>query len=152
MAGSAHTDDASWTKTANHFFTNLRCRECGRSYPKQAIHICEFDFGPLEAAYDYEAIARVLTRERIASAAPDHVALPRVAAHRRRTDRRHAGRLHAPGARRLASRGGSELRELYIKNDTVNYPTLSFKDRVVSVALSRARELGLETGRLRLHG
>ena len=49
-------------KNRNPFFTNLRCRECGRSYPKQAIHICEFDFGPLEAAYDYEAIGRSLTR------------------------------------------------------------------------------------------
>ena len=51
----------------NHHFTSLRCRECGRTYPKQAIHICEFDFGPLEAAYDYDAIRGTLTRERIAA-------------------------------------------------------------------------------------
>ena len=70
-------------KDRNPFFTNLRCRECGRTYPKQAIHICEFDFGPLEAAYDYTAIGRSLTREQIAAPSADDVALPRVAAHRR---------------------------------------------------------------------
>ncbi len=128
----------------NPFFTNLRCRECGRAYPKQAIHICEFDFGPLEAAYDYEAIGRSLTREQIAR--------------RPQTMWRYRELLPIDGeptvgtqvgftplvrADRLAQRLG--MRELYIKNDTVNYPTLSFKDRVVSVALSRARELGLET-------
>ncbi len=131
-------------KNRNPFFTNLRCRECGRSYPKQAIHICEFDFGPLEAAYDYEAIGRSLTREQIAR--------------RPQTMWRYRELLPIDGeptvgtqvgftplvrADRLAQRLG--MRELYIKNDTVNYPTLSFKDRVVSVALSRARELGLET-------
>lgn len=131
-------------KDRNQFFTNLRCRECGRTYPKQAIHICEFDFGPLEAAYDYEAIGRTLTREVIAG--------------REQTMWRYRELLPIDGeptvgtqvgftplvrANRLAKRLG--LRELYIKNDTVNYPTLSFKDRVVSVALSRARELGLET-------
>ena len=128
----------------NPFFTQLRCRECGRSYPKQAIHICEFDFGPLEAAYDYDAIGRSLTREQIMS--------------RPQSMWRYRELLPIDGepgvgtqvgftplvrADRLARRLG--LRELYIKNDTVNYPTLSFKDRVVSVALSRAQELGLET-------
>jgi threonine synthase len=128
----------------NPFFTHLRCRECGRSYPKEAIHICEFDFGPLEAAYDYDAIGRSLTREQITA--------------RPQTMWRYRELLPIDGepgvgtqvgftplvrADRLARRLG--LRELYIKNDTVNYPTLSFKDRVVSVALNRARELGLTT-------
>ena len=45
------------------FFSNLKCRECGRLYEKEAIHICEYDFGPLEAAYDYEAIRRSISRE-----------------------------------------------------------------------------------------
>ncbi|MEI6871987.1 MAG: threonine synthase, partial [Verrucomicrobiota bacterium] len=49
------------------FFSNLKCRECGRLYPKQAIHVCDFDFGPLEAAYDYEAIGKVLSRKVIES-------------------------------------------------------------------------------------
>lgn len=130
--------------TDNPYFTGLRCRECGREYPKQAIHICEFDFGPLEATYNYEAIRSTLTRETIAA--------------RPRTMWRYREFLPIDGtptvglqvgftplirATRLAERLG--VRELYIKNDSVNYPTLSFKDRVVAVALSRARELGFQT-------
>ena len=49
------------------FFSHLRCRECGRHYGKEAVHVCEFDFGPLEAAYDYDAIGKSLTREKILS-------------------------------------------------------------------------------------
>ena len=52
---------------ASSFFSNLKCRECGQLYPKQAIHVCDFDFGPLEAAYDYAAIQSVLTRKLIES-------------------------------------------------------------------------------------
>ena len=66
--------EAAKTNTQKHrkitkktFFNNLKCRECGRLYEKEAIHICEFDFGPLEAAYDYDAIHSVLTRELIES-------------------------------------------------------------------------------------
>ncbi len=131
-------------KNRNPFFTHLRCRECGRSYPKQAIHICEFDFGPLEAAYDYEAIGRTLTRERIA-ARPQTMWRYRelLPIDGEPTVGTQVGFTPLVRADRLARRLG--VRELYIKNDTVNYPTLSFKDRVVSVALSRARELGLET-------
>lgn len=131
-------------KPAKPFFSNLKCRECGRLYPKEAIHICEFDFGPLEAAYDYESIARVISRERIESR-PQTMwryrellpidGLPTVGL--------QVGFTPLVKANRLANRLG--IKELYIKNDTVNYPTLSFKDRVVSVALSRARELGFKT-------
>ncbi len=125
------------------FFTSLKCRECGRLYPKQAIHVCDFDFGPLEAAYDYDAIRPVLTRPVIES--------------RPQTMWRYRELLPIDGeptvgtqvgftplvkADRLAKALG--IREIYVKNDTVNYPTLSFKDRVVSVALSRARELGFK--------
>jgi threonine synthase len=125
------------------YFSNLKCRECGRLYPKEAIHVCDFDFGPLEAAYDYDAIKRTLKRETIAS--------------RPRSMWRYRELLpidHEPTvgcqvgftplvrAQRLGKVLG--VRELYIKNDTVNYPTLSFKDRVVSVALSRASELGFK--------
>lgn len=125
------------------FFSNLKCRECGRLYPKQAIHICEFDFGPLEAAYDYDAIKDSVSRQAIES--------------RPQTMWRYREFLPIDGtptvgtqvgftplvkADRLAKVLGVD--ELYIKNDTVNYPTLSFKDRVVSVALSRARELGFK--------
>ncbi len=125
------------------FFSNLKCRECGRLYEKQAVHVCDFDFGPLEAAYDYEAIRKVLTRPLIESRAQTMWRYrellpidgePTVGA--------QVGFTPLVKADRLAQILG--IRELWIKNDTVNYPTLSFKDRVVSVALSRARELGFE--------
>jgi len=123
------------------FFSNLKCRECGRLYPKEAIHICEFDFGPLEAAYDYDLIARHLNREVIASR-PETMWRYRelLPIDGEPTVGRQVGFTPLVRADRLAAELGVE--ELYIKNDTVNYPTLSFKDRVVSVALSRARELG----------
>ena len=122
----------------------LKCRECGREYPLAATHVCEFDFGPLEVAYDYDRIKKSLTRATIES--------------RPQTMWRYRELLPIAGeptvgaqvgftplvkADRLAKRLG--IRELWIKNDAVNYPTLSFKDRVVSVALSRARELGFKT-------
>lgn len=125
------------------FFTHLKCRECGRAYEKKAIHICEFDFGPLEAAYDYDAIRRVLSRSEIESR-PQSMWRYRelLPIDGEPTVGTQVGFTPLVRADRLAAHLG--IRELYIKNDTVNYPTLSFKDRVVSVALSRARELGFE--------
>jgi threonine synthase len=125
------------------WFSNLKCRECGRLYDKEAIHICEFDFGPLEAAYDYGAIGGVLTRELIESRPKSmwryRELLP---IDGEPTVGTQVGFTPLVKADRLAAKLG--IRGLWIKNDTVNYPTLSFKDRVVSVALSRARELGFE--------
>ena len=123
------------------FFSHLKCRECGRLYPKEALHICEYDFGPLEAAYDYEAIRQRISRK-IFTGRPQSMwryrellpidGMPTVG--------QMVGFTPLIRSDRLAKALG--VSELYIKNDTVNYPTLSFKDRVVSVALSRARELG----------
>ena len=122
----------------------LKCRECGREYPLAATHVCEFDFGPLEVAYDYDRIKKALTRETIESRAKTMwryrellpiAGEPTVGA--------QVGYTPLVKADRLAKRLG--IRELWVKNDAVNYPTLSFKDRVVSVALSRARELGFTT-------
>ncbi len=131
-------------KNSSPYFTHLKCRECGRVYEKLAIHICEFDFGPLEAAYDYDAIRPVLTREAIA-ARPGSMWRYRelLPIDGEPTVGRQVGFTPLVKADRLARALG--IRELWVKNDTVNYPTLSFKDRVVSVALSRARELGFET-------
>ncbi len=122
----------------------LRCRECGREYPLAATHVCEFDFGPLEVAYDYESIQKVVSRERIESR-PENMwryreLLPVAEAP---TVGREVGFTPLIKADRLARRLG--IRELWVKNDAVNYPTLSFKDRVVSVALNRSRELGFST-------
>ena len=52
---------------AGKFFSQLKCRECGRTYPAKAVHVCEFDFGPLEADYDYQAIGGALNRKVIES-------------------------------------------------------------------------------------
>ncbi len=124
------------------FVTGLRCRECSRAYLAGPMSICEFCFGPLEVAYDYDAIGAATSRESIA-AGPQTIwryanLLP--------ADSSHPVDLGA-GCTPLvrADRLGAELglRELWIKNDTVN-PTGSFKDRVVSVALTKARELGFK--------
>lgn len=126
------------------FMKALKCRECGREYPLTANHVCEFDFGPLEVAYDYDRIKPSLTRESIQSRPQTmwrYRELLPVAAEP--TVGTQVGFTPLVKADRLAARLG--IRELWVKNDTVNYPTLSFKDRVVSVALSRARELGFST-------
>ena len=57
------------------FFSDLKCRECGRLYKKEAIHICEYDFGPLEASYDYDLIRQSISREIFAARPQEHVAL-----------------------------------------------------------------------------
>jgi threonine synthase len=125
------------------FVEGLKCRECGREYPKQPIAGCEYCFAPLEVAYDYEGISRVLTREAIAA--------------RQKNLWRYRELLPidgdpivglASGATPLirATRLGRKLGldELYIKNDSVNSPTLSFKDRVTAVAINKALEFKLE--------
>jgi threonine synthase len=126
------------------FMKALKCRECGREYPLTATHVCEFDFGPLEVAYDYDRIKKSLTKSAIESRPKTmwryRELLP--VAHEP-TVGQQVGFTPFIKADRLAKKLG--IRELWIKNDAVNYPTLSFKDRVVSVALSRAKELGFET-------
>ena len=122
----------------------LKCRECGREYPLTANHVCEFDFGPLEVVYDYDRVKKSLTRESVQTrpkAMWRYRELLPVADEP--TVGLQVGFTPLVKADRLAKRLG--IRELWIKNDTVNYPSLSFKDRVVSVALSRAKELGFTT-------
>jgi threonine synthase len=124
------------------FVDGLRCRECGRAYPAEALHVCEWCFGPLEVVYDYEAITASISRQKIA-AGPTTIwryadLLP---ANPEGAVDLGAGFTPLVRADRLASELG--LSELWIKNDTVN-PTGSFKDRVVSVALTKARELGFK--------
>ena len=120
----------------------LRCRECGRNYPAEAIHVCDFCFGPLEVVYDYDQLRGKVTHESIA-AGPNSIwryaALLPVAGGT--SIDLGAGFTPLLRADRLAAELG--LGELWLKDDTRN-PTGSFKDRVVSVALSKARELGLK--------
>ena len=124
------------------YVEGLRCRECGRPYPAVALHVCEWCFGPLEVAYDYEAIRGAISRESIA-AGPLSIwryadLLP---ARAEGAVNLGAGFTPLVRADRLAAELG--LGELWIKNDTLN-PTGSFKDRVVSVALTKAQELGFK--------
>jgi threonine synthase len=122
----------------------LVCRECGKEYPTQAIHVCEMCFGPLEVKYNYDEIKAAISRRSIESGPQSmwrYLALLPIEGEP--TVGLHAGLTPMVRARNLGAYLG--LDELYIKNDTVNHPTLSFKDRVVALALSRARELGYET-------
>ena len=125
------------------YVQGLRCRECGREYEVAPIFTCEWCFGPLEVSYDYDTIGSAISREKIA-AGPASIwryadLLP--------VDRGHAVDLGAGftplvRADRLAAALG--LGEVWVKNDTLN-PTNSFKDRVASVALSKALEFGFKT-------
>jgi len=126
------------------FVKGLKCKECGEEYPKEPLHVCEICFGPLEASYDYGEIKKVLTREVIES--------------RDRSIWRYKELLPIDEEPTVGIKVGFTpliraenlgralgVKEIYIKNDAVCYPTLSFKDRVVSVALSKAKEFGFKT-------
>ena len=122
----------------------LKCRESGREYPHAATHVCEFDFGPLEVAYDYDKIRKSKTKAAL-DKRPETMRRFRelLPVADEPTVGIRVGYTPLVKADRLAKWLG--VREAWVKNDAVNYPTLSFKDRVVSVALSRSRELGFET-------
>src|SRR5207253_2562593 len=122
----------------------LRCRECGAEYELQATHVCEMCFGPLDAVYDEALLRKIVKRDRIESGpksmwryrdllpVEDSVAVVTLG----------EGLTPLVKADRLGAELG--LRNLYLKNDSMN-PTNSFKDRVVSVAISWARAHGFET-------
>ncbi|MBF8286529.1 MAG: threonine synthase [Dehalococcoidia bacterium] len=125
------------------FAKNLRCRECGRVYPLDPMHVCEFCFGPLEVFYDYEALSRTLTRERI-ERGPLSMwryadLLPCAAETAVDIGTGFTPLLRAARLGRLLG-----LERLYVKNDCQN-PTWSFKDRVVSLAVTKAREFEFDT-------
>lgn len=122
----------------------MRCRECGEEYPIAPVHVCELCFGPLEVLLNWEEITPRVTRETIQAGPPsmwrywDLLPVegpPTVGKNVGFTPLIHAERL----GRELG------LNKLYIKNDAVNHPTLSFKDRVVACALTKAREFGYNT-------
>src|SRR5215211_319890 len=121
----------------------LQCKECGAGYELEASYVCDDCFGPLEVAYDFSGIDPESARRRI-QAGPQNLwryadFLPFERAPRTALP---AGCTPLVRADRLAERLG--LRELWVKNDAANR-THSFKDRVVSVALARAKELGFDT-------
>ncbi|MEW6734379.1 MAG: threonine synthase [Acidobacteriota bacterium] len=124
------------------FVKGLKCRECGREYSIEMIAGCQDCFAPLEVVYDYHAISRALNHKVIESRDYNlwrfRELLP--------LDQEPVIGLTSGGtplirADRLARK--LKLRHLYIKNDSVNSPTLSFKDRVTAVAINKAREFGI---------
>ena len=126
------------------FVKGLKCRECGREYAVDPVYVCEFCFGPLEVVYDYDGIRKVLTREKILSR-PQNLWRYRefLPIDGEPTSGLHSGFTPLVRADKLAKHLG--IKKLYIKDDTVTHPTLSFKDRVVAVALSKAKEFGFST-------
>jgi threonine synthase len=140
----------------------LRCRECGRRWGNQPRSICEECFSPLEIIYDYDWIRYILGEDAI----DPRKAIRERIARRPANMWRYAELLPLPGqfeprlpvgftplfqapnlGARLAGNGSADSAapDLYIKNDAVCLPTLSFKDRVVAVALAQAREFGYDT-------
>ncbi|MEL7038754.1 MAG: threonine synthase [Cyanobacteria bacterium J06592_8] len=132
------------TQTTGATFEKLKCKECGAEYALEAKHVCEVCFGPLEVQYDYSLLSQKVSRATI-EAGPKSIWRYRNFLPVATDDVIDVGTGMTPlvKSERLARRLG--LKNLYIKNDAVNMPTLSFKDRVVSVALSRAREFGFAT-------
>jgi threonine synthase len=126
------------------YVNGLKCKECGEKYDKLPIHVCELCFGPLEVDYNYEKIKEVVTKDSIEKGPPsiwrykDLLPLdedPKVGF--------HCGYTPLVKAENLGKELG--LKNLYIKNDSVNHPTFSFKDRVVAIAVSKALEFGFDT-------
>jgi threonine synthase len=126
------------------YIKGLKCRECGREYAVEPIYVCEFCFGPLEVAYDYKGIAGAMNRQTIEK--------------REKNLWRYRELLPIDGEPQVGLNSGFTplikadnlartlgMEALYVKDDTVVHPTLSFKDRVVSVALTKAKEFGFDT-------
>lgn len=126
------------------FVEGLQCRECKKKYNVEPIYVCEFCFGPLEVIYDYEKIKSVITREKIKERSSNlwrYVELlPIEGQPRAGLD---TGCTPLVEANNLAKALG--VKKLFVKDDTVVHPTLSFKDRVVAVALTKAGEFGFDT-------
>ena len=125
------------------FVLGLQCRECQQEYPIAPLHVCETCFGPLEVVYDYDRIRKSMRHETITSRPPNlwryRELLPIDGEPRAGL---YSGFTPLIRAERLGAALGAK--ELYIKDDSVNHPTFSYKDRVVSVAISKAIEFGYE--------
>ena len=122
------------------FVAGLTCHLCGATYPPKALWVCSDCLGPLEVSYDYNAVRGVLTRELIESRPPSLWRYRELLPVEEPKTGFNSGFTPLVRARRLADELG--VAELYIKDDSVNHPTFSYKDRVVSVAATRAVELG----------
>ncbi len=120
----------------------LKCRNCGERYPIKPISICDECFGPLEVEYDFEKIKEEVSREKIEKGPKSIWRYKELLPAGEKIVDLKAGFTPLHRADNLAEKLG--LKELYIKNDSVN-PTFSFKDRVVAVSVSQALEFGFDT-------
>jgi threonine synthase len=121
------------------FVAGLTCHLCGAKYQPQALWVCSDCLGPLEVSYDYDAVRSVLTRQLIESRPRSLWRYRELLPVEEPRTGFNSGFTPLVRATRLAKELG--LNELYIKDDSVNHPTFSYKDRVVSVAATRAVEL-----------
>ena len=122
----------------------LKCRECERKFPKEPLHVCEFCFGPLEVDYNYEAIQKSISRQSIEDG-PESLwrYIDLLPIDGEPTDGLNSGFTPLIRAKNLGDALG--VKEIYIKDDSVCHPTLSFKDRVVAIALSKSKEFDFDT-------
>ena len=125
-------------------YFELRCKECGKTWGNVPKSFCEECFSPLEVSFDYTAIKKKVRREDIASRSFNmwrySEFLPLAEGF---TPPNSVGGTPLVAAKKLAKRLG--VREVFVKNDAVCFPSLSFKDRVVATALAAARRFGFET-------
>jgi threonine synthase len=122
------------------FVAGLKCHLCGATYPAEALWVCSDCLGPLEVAYDYTAVKAVMTRTLVESRPRSLWRYRELLPVEEPKTGFYSGFTPLVRAKRLAQELGID--ELYIKDDSVNHPTFSYKDRVVSVAATRAVELG----------
>ncbi len=122
----------------------LKCRECEREYPKEPLHVCEYCFGPLEVNYNYEVIQKSISRRSIEQG-PESLwrYIDLLPIDGEPTDGLNSGWTPLIRAKNLGDALG--VQEIYIKDDSVCHPTLSFKDRVVAIALSKSKEFDFDT-------
>ena len=124
------------------FVVGLTCHLCGKTYPAEALWVCAECLGPLEVSYDYDAVRSVMTRSLVESRPRSLWRYQELLPVNEPRTGFNSGFTPLVRATRLARELG--LAELYLKDDSVNHPTFSYKDRVVSIAATRAVELGFQ--------
>lgn len=125
------------------YVLGLKCKECGHRVPVSPVHVCEQCFGPYEVEYDYERMKGRVTRGSIEAGPRSLWRYKDLLPVDNGVTGKHSGFTPLKRAGRLAAELG--CKELYIKDDSCNYPTYSYKERVVSVAISKAVEFGFDT-------
>src|SRR4051794_33892976 len=143
MTEEAFLFGACESEDSMSYVLGLKCKECGHRAPVKPLHVCEQCFGPYEVEYDYAAMKGKVTRESIAKGPKSLWRYKDLLPGEKPGTGVHSGVTPPKKADRLAKELG--CKNLYIKDDSCNYPTYSYKERVVSVAISKAVEFGFDT-------